>query len=191
MTDPRTVTVSAEPGLQEALAWALHRLAKDGYSHDAKCSPNECRCGFWQACAALASRDAAPEDHDHDHHYDPDCVTCTFLAGKSPASRDAATTTGDPMGTTYPLTGADILRAIEATRALINPRLSEVDWDDVSAILSGLTVVLADIDRQEARCLKPHFSSGPYEGREEIEAWNGGVASLARQLRLALKGVPT
>jgi len=34
------------------------------------------------------------------------------------------------------MTGADILRAVEATTPLINPRLADIDWDDVAAALA-------------------------------------------------------
>lgn len=38
-----------------------------------------------------------------------------------------------------PLTGETLRRAIAAASSLANPRLSELDWDDVAAALSLMT----------------------------------------------------
>lgn len=38
------------------------------------------------------------------------------------------------------------------------------------------------VEKQAARCRKPHFSSGSYPDRQRIEDWNNGVASLSREL---------
>ena len=46
-----------------------------------------------------------------------------------------------------------------------------------------LTKIQKILEEQRLRCHKPHFSSGHYEGRFEIESWNNGVDSLARELR--------
>jgi hypothetical protein len=48
------------------------------------------------------------------------------------------------------MTGADILRAVEATTPLINPRLADIDWDDVAAALAddlAATPAPLDVER--------------------------------------------
>ena len=50
--------------------------------------------------------------------------------------------------------------------------------------------IRAVIDRQVARCRKPHFDSTNYRGRAEIEAWNNGVDSLAREIAKAIQEQP-
>lgn len=58
----------------------------------------------------------------------------------------------------------------------------------IEAEARGTARLLDEIDRQEKRCVKPHFDEGMYSGRDWIEQWNLGVASMARQLRKALGG---
>ena len=61
------------------------------------------------------------------------------------------------------MTGRDILRAVEATTPLINPRLAEIDWDDVAAALDaeraprdgGLREALEALDHYPGHTMRP------------------------------------
>ena len=75
------------------------------------------------------------------------------------------------------MTGADILRAVEATTPLINPRLADIDWDDVAAALAvTLAAAPAPLDVSRlARALRPMCDC--IRSDSDAEAWARDIAA--------------
>lgn len=80
------------------------------------------------------------------------------------------------------MTGADLLRAVQGTTPLINPRLADVDWDDVAAALaSRLRDRVGSLDRYSRRGWQDGAGMAP----DQLGAW-----MFAHDVLAAIEGEP-